>query len=174
LSLTCHALDSIHDSQVMIPRKDPNIRCNITLLVINLPNLRLGMLVEPQQHLKPLRDKLIPLLRSNQVALIGQMPNILGVVSLVDLPIDRGSILRAPVEETLGEMSETVVDVLTGISPDVDYPLQVLEEDEGSIQIHSAMPADQRQPVDVTESGGVSDQFEVIQCVLDLIKSLLV
>lgn len=174
LPLACHALDGIHDSQVVIPRKDPDIRGNIALLVIDPPHLRLGVLVQPQQHLEPLSDKLIALLGGDQVAFVGQMPDILGVVSLVDLPVDRRAVLRAPVEEALGEMSEAVVDELAGIAADVDYPLQVLEEDEGGVQVHSAVSADQGQPVDVAEGGRIPDQFEVIQRVLDLIEGLLV
>lgn len=127
LPLAGHTLDSIHHCQVMVPWKDPNIRCNIALILIDLPDLGLGMLVEPQQHLEPIRDKLIALLRSDEVALIGQVPDILGVVLLIDLPIHRRAILWPPVEETLGEVSKAVVDELAGIASDVDYPLQVFE-----------------------------------------------
>lgn len=71
-------------------------------------------------------------------------------------------------------MSEAVVDVLAGKAPNVYYPLKVLKEDECSVQINSPVPADQGQPVDVTEGGRIPYEFEVVQGLLDLIQGLLV
>jgi hypothetical protein len=59
--------------------------------------------------------------------------NISIIIYPIQIPFFGMANIRMPIHQHRGEFSESIKDILTGILPNIQYPIKILDGDDGGI-----------------------------------------